>query len=249
MGQVGLHGLTALVVGEYVLSGMVEKPVAKRALVYGFALGNFLPDLDFLAVVAMYPQNHELAMHLHRGFSHSLLAVIALMTGFSAAAALMRDTYFRYLGIGLALGVVGHFTEDIFIWFAPVDVFWPASLFGYIPPIDLWWWWETPEVVGRLLGAAEFGAFALYYDYLVNLAVQYGTNQDMVPMVRRMATTCWLIFAVLTALAVDLPNKTFEMALYVPMGIVFMPAVFYTTWRMQATIEVLAVGRRQGPLQ
>ncbi|HWI53791.1 MAG TPA: metal-dependent hydrolase [Symbiobacteriaceae bacterium] len=245
MGQVGLHGLTGLVVGEYLLSSFVEKPEARRALLFGFSLGNFLPDLDFLAVVAMYPQNHTLAMHLHRGFSHSLLAVVALLVGFCGAGLLMRDTYVRYLGYGLALGVASHFTEDIFIWFAPVDVFWPASVFHLIPPIDLWSWWDTPPVIGRLLGASEFAAFALYYDYLVRLAVAFKTNQDMVPHVRHMATACWIIFAVLTALAVDLPNKTFEMALYVPMGIVFMPAVFYTTWRMQATIEVLAVGRRQ----
>ncbi|HWI61678.1 MAG TPA: metal-dependent hydrolase [Symbiobacteriaceae bacterium] len=248
MGQVGLHGLTGLVVGEYLLSSYVTKPAARRGLLYGFALGNFLPDLDFLAVVAMYPQNHSLAMHLHRGFSHSLLAATALVVGFYAAGALMRDTYLRYLGYGLALGVVAHFTEDIFLWFAPVDIFWPASIFGYIPPVDLWWWWTTPPLLGRLLGAAEFAAFALYYDYLVRVAVAYGTNQDFAPTVRRMATTCWLVFAVLTALAVDLPNKTFEMALYVPMGIVFMPAVFYITWRMQATIEVLATGRKQPQL-
>ena len=245
MGQVGLHGLTGLVVGEYLLSSFVEKPAARRALLFGFSLGNFLPDLDFLAVVAMYPQNHTLAMHLHRGFSHSLLAVAALIVGFCGAGLLMRDTYVRYLGYGLALGVASHFTEDMFIWFAPVDVFWPASVFHLIPPIDLWSWWETPPLIGRLLGASEFAAFGLYYDYLVRLAVAFRTNQDIIPSVRRLATACWIIFAVLTALAVDLPNKTFEMALYVPMGIVFMPAVFYTTWRMQATIEVLAVGRRQ----
>ncbi|HWI52675.1 MAG TPA: metal-dependent hydrolase [Symbiobacteriaceae bacterium] len=245
MGQVGLHGLTGLVVGEYLLSSYVEKPAARRALLFGFSLGNFLPDLDFLAVVAMYPQNHTLAMHLHRGFSHSLLAAVALFVGFCGAGLLMRDTYVRYLGYGLALGVAAHFTEDIFIWFAPVDVFWPASVFHLVPPIDLWSWWETPPLIGRLLGASEFAAFGLYYDYLVRLAVAFGTNQDMIPSVRRMATSCWIIFAVLTALAVDLPNKTFEMALYVPMGIVFMPGIFYITWRMQATVEMLAVGRRQ----
>lgn len=241
MGQVGLHGLTSLVVGEYLLSHYVAKPAARRALMFGFAMGNLLPDLDFLAVVAMYPQDSALAMHLHRGFSHSLMAVTALIVGFYAAGALMRDTYVRHLGYGLALGVVAHFTEDIFVWFAPVDIFWPASLFGFIPPIDIWKWWTTPPLVGRLLGAAEFAAFALYYDYLVRLAVAYRTNEDVVPIARRMATACWIAWAILTALAVDLPNKTFEMALYVPMGIVFMPAVFYITWRMQATIEMLAV--------
>ncbi|HYF93156.1 MAG TPA: metal-dependent hydrolase [Symbiobacteriaceae bacterium] len=245
MGQVGLHGLTGLVVGEYLLSSYVEKPAARRALLFGFTMGNLIPDLDFLAVVAMYPQDQALAMHLHRGFSHSLLAATALIVGFYAAGALMRDLYVRYLGYGLALGIVAHFTEDIFIWFSPVDIFWPASVFQIIPPVNLWHWWSTPPIVGRLLGAAEFGAFALYYDYLVRLAVAYGTNEEIVPLARRMATACWTTWALLTALALDLPNRTFDLTLYVPMGIIFMPAVFYITWRMQATIEVLAVQRKQ----
>lgn len=245
MGQVGLHGMTGLVVGEYVLTSFVEAPTARRALLYGFALGNFIPDLDFLASVAMFPINQEIALGLHRGFSHSLLGAVALIVGFFCASLLMRDTYVRYLGLGLALGVVGHFSVDIFLWFAPVDVFWPASIFGIIPPINLWWWWGEPPLVSRLLGAAEFAAFAIYYDYLVRLAVGFHTNREMIPIVRRMATICWIIWAVLTPMAVDMPNETFEKALYVPMGIVFMPAVFYITWRMQATIEVLAVQRRQ----
>jgi membrane-bound metal-dependent hydrolase YbcI (DUF457 family) len=207
-------------------------------------LGNLVPDLDFIAVVAMYPQNQNLAMHLHRGFSHSLLAAIALVVGFYTAGLIMQDPYVRYFGYGLALGVVSHFTEDIFIWFSPVDIFWPASLFHIIPPVNLWWWWTTPPLVGRVLGAAEFAAFALYYDYLVRLAVGFGTNENEVPMVRRMATVCWVIFAVLVALSFDLPSKTHELVVFVPMGIIFMPAIFYITWRMQATIEMLAVYRR-----
>ena len=245
MGQVGLHGLAALVVGEHVLNRFVADTATRRGLLFGFAMGNLAPDLDFLAIVAMYPRDHSLAMHLHRGFSHSLLAAAALAAGFCLMGLLMAHPYVRYLGFGLGLGVIGHFTQDIFIWFMPVDIFWPASIYGIIPPVDLWSWWETPPLFGRLLGAAEFAAFALYYDCLVRMAVTFGTDSHMIPAVRRMATACWIIFAVLTALAVDLPNPTFEMALYVPMGIVFMPAVFYITWRMQTTIELLAVhGRR-----
>lgn len=243
MGQVGLHGLTALVVGEHFLSRFVESKAGRRALLFGFTMGNFAPDLDFLAVVAMFPRDHSLAMDLHRSFSHSLLAATALAAGFWLLGQLMSHTYARYLGFGLALGVIAHFMEDIFIWFAPVDIFWPASIFGMIPPVNLWWWWSTPPLIGRLLGAAEFAAFALYYDYLVRLAVAFGTDTQMIPSVRRMATACWIIFAMLTALAVDLPTSTFDMALYVPMGIIFMPAVFYISWRMQTTIEFLAIYR------
>lgn len=245
MGQVGLHGLTGLVAGTYLVGNFVHTPVARRAMLFGFTLGNLIPDLDFLAVISMYPRDQVLAMHLHRSFSHSLLAVVALTTGFYLLGALMRDSYVRYLGYGLALGVAAHITEDIFIWFSGVDIFWPASLYGIIPPVDLWTgWYETPPLIGRLLGAAEFGAFGVYYDYLGALARHYGTNESMWVSVRRMATTCWLTWAILTGLALEMSNPTFELYLHVPMGIIFMPACFYITWRMQATIECHAVKGR-----
>jgi hypothetical protein len=239
MGQVGLHGLTGLALGQVMLSTSARTPTARRALLFGFTLGNLIPDLDFLAVVAMYPIDHALAMPLHRGFSHSALGAVSLMVGFYTIGVLMKDVYVRYFGYGLALGVATHFTEDIFIWFSPVDIFWPASVFNLIPPVDIWKWFVTPPLLGRLLGAAEFAAFALYYDHLTRLAVALQTDEEMVLPVRRFATFCWTVFAVLVALAVDLPNPTFELYLYVPMGIIFMPACFYITWRMQATIELL----------
>jgi hypothetical protein len=241
MGQVGLHGLTGLTVGRYMLSSSVQNPTARRALLFGFQLGNLIPDLDFLAVVAMYPRDHALAMNLHRGFSHSALGAISLLVGFYSIAALMKDQYVRYFGYGLALGVCAHFTLDIFVWFSPVDVFWPASLFHLIPPVNIWSWYTEQPLTSRLLGAAEFAAFGLYFDYLVSLAVTHQTNADMLQHVRRFSTFCWTVFAVLTALAFDVPNPTFELYLYVPMGIVFMPACFYITWRMQATIELLGL--------
>lgn len=243
MGQVGLHAITGLAVGEYVLSRRIRDATARRALLYGFVFGNIIPDLDFIAVAAMYPVNQTIAMHLHRGFSHSLLAAGALAVGFQWAALLMRDEDLRWMGYGLALGIASHFVEDIFIWFSPVDVFWPASIMGIIPPVNLWWWWTTPDMVGKLLGAAEFLAFALYYDYLVRLARSYETDWDFYPTVSTMSTACWILWAVVSALALDLPETTFSVWLYVPMDIVFMPACLYITWRMQDTIQ--ALGRQK----
>lgn len=239
MAQVGLHALVGLVVGERLLNGYVRNQTGRRALLFGFVLGNIIPDLDFLAVVSMYPIDPAQAMDLHRGFSHSLLAAAALAFGFFVAAVWMSDPYIGYLGSGLSLGVAGHFLLDMFIWFSPVDIFWPLSVFGMIPPVNLWWWWSTPPLLARLLGAAEFAAFALYYDHLARLATAFDTDTDMTPVVQRMATMCWLAWALVTALAVDLPDTEFSIYLYIPMGIVFMPSCLYLTWRMQTTIEHL----------
>jgi membrane-bound metal-dependent hydrolase YbcI (DUF457 family) len=239
MGQVGLHAITGLAVGDYLVSGLVTQHTARRALLFGFVMGNIFPDLDYIAVAAVWPINPSLALGLHRGFSHSLLAAAALAIGFYAASILMNDTYVRWLGFGLALGVVAHLTEDMLIWFSPVDVFWPASLFGIIPSVNLWSWWNTPPLIGKLLGAAEFAAFAFYYDHLVRLAQSYRTNLDFVGVVRTMATSCWITWAILSVLALDLPGAAFSIWLYVPMGVLFMPGCLYLTWRMQETIQAL----------
>ncbi|HEY3363779.1 MAG TPA: metal-dependent hydrolase [Symbiobacteriaceae bacterium] len=237
MAQVGIHALTGLVLGEALLSGSVPSRTRQRALIFGYVLGNIVPDLDYLAAVGAYPVSHTLALHLHRGFSHSLLAALALLVGFFVSSWLMDDPYLRYLGYGLAAGVATHMALDIFVWFAPVDVFWPASEFGIIPPVNLWWWYNAPVLVGRLLGAFEFGAFGLYYDHLAKLAISYRTDLDAVASLERMATVCWITWAVLSALSLDVKADTYDIWFYIPMGLIFMPSCLYLTWRCQATIE------------
>jgi membrane-bound metal-dependent hydrolase YbcI (DUF457 family) len=240
MGQVGLHALTGLVLGDRLCEHVHSRP-ERRALMFGFVLGNIAPDLDFLAVVGVYPVNHSLALHVHRGFTHSLLAAVALGLGFYLAGLLMRDNYMRYLGYGLALGTVAHFTEDIFLWFAPVDIFWPASVYGLVPPVNIWGWFSTPILTGRLLGAGELAAFAMYYDHLVRLARAYESDVEAVPATGRMATVCWIAWAVLTALSFDLDSTHFDMYFYFPMGLIFMPACLYITFRMRTTIEFVGL--------
>lgn len=241
MGQVGLHGLFGLVVGEKLVVPFVEDRLARRGLMFGFVMGNLAPDLDFISVISMYPIDQTLAIHLHRGFTHSVLAAAATVVGFTMTSALLRDKYLRYIGYGFALGIVGHFTKDMFMWFASVDIFWPASLYGMVPRVDFWFWFNPPPVLGRLMGAAELGAFGLYYDYLTRAAVTLQTDSEMVPMLRRWSTLCWVCWAVLSALALDLPDTEFDLYMYIPMGLIFMPASFYLTWRMQTTIELLGV--------
>ncbi len=241
MGQVGLHAIFGLGVGEYLVTPFVHDRVGRRAVMFGFVLGNIIPDLDFIAVISMYPVDQTLALHLHRGFTHSILAAVALLVGVWASSWLMQDRYLRYLGYGLALGVVGHFTKDLFLWFVPVDVFWPASIFGIIPMVDLWYWWSAPPLLGRVMAAAELAAFGLYYNYLIRSAVRLETNPEMLPTLRRFSTLCWFAWALLTALALDLPEATFEIYMYIPLGLIFMPSCLYLTWRMQNTIELLGI--------
>lgn len=237
MGQVGLHGIFGLVVGEHLVSPFIADRENRKAMMFGFVLGNLAPDLDFLAVISMYPISREVALHLHRGFTHSLIGAAALLLGFWIASTLLNDSYMKYLGYGLTLGVIGHATKDIFLWFTPVDIFWPLSAYGMIPPINLWYWWTPPPLLGRLMAAAELAAFGLYYDYLIRMSVEQQTNLDLVPTLQRASTICWITWVLQTAVSLDLPEAVLDMYLYIPMGIVFMPLCMYLTWRMQRTIE------------
>lgn len=246
VGQLGIHAITGLVLGEHLIGRFAGDSIGRRAITFGFVLGNLIPDLDFVAVAALFPVEGMEALHLHRGFSHSLLAATTMMLGFYLASRLMQDRYMRFMGYGLSLGVVAHFSLDIFIWFEAVDIFWPASLFGIIPRVDIWtWWWTTPPLLERMMGAAELLAFGLYYNYLIHVARQLQTDLDILPALQRMANTCFLTWAVFTALAADMTPNQYIAAFYVPMGVIFVPACFYLTWRMQTTIEFLGLGKRE----
>ena len=248
MGQVGLHGLVGLVVGRGLITAHVTDRQAKKAVMFGFVMGNLAPDLDFLAAVGMYPTDPDAAMHLHRTFSHSLLAVVTVLVGFSVLAAILADDHLKYLGRGFALGILAHLTVDIFIWFSPVDVFWPASVYGIIPPVNLWQGYEPPVVVDRLLGAAELAAYALYYQYLARAARRLGTDEEMLPMLDRMAAFCWDYWAVLSVLALDPRTPLNPIYAYIPLGVIFVPGCFYLTWRLEQTIEALAIEGYSGAL-
>lgn len=248
MGQVGLHAITGLVVGQHLLASYVEEPPLRKALLFGFVIGSIVPDLDFLSVVGLYPVDPEMALHMHRGFTHSLLGATVIVMGFYLAGVIIKDNYARYLGYGLALGIIAHFTADIFMWFTPVDVFWPSSIFGVIPPIDLWSWYDTPPLLGRLMGAAEFAAFAFYYQYLVFLIGSLKTDPELLQPLERMVNASWIAWCMTSAMAVDLSDSQFIMFMYIPMGVVFMPACYYLTWRAQQTIEQLAIPLPDKPL-
>ncbi|MGE5673521.1 MAG: metal-dependent hydrolase [Mycobacterium leprae] len=240
MAQVGLHAVTGLVVGEYCLRRWVPDAAARRGLLFGCVLGSMLPDLDYLAAAGVFPADPSLAFSLHRGFTHSLLMVAVVWLGSYLASLVMADAYARRVGQGLALGMLLHLGLDVLLWFGPVDLFWPASVYGLVKPINLWWWYQLPVLPSRLLGAAEFGAYGLYYDHLIRLADTFYTNRDEIRLGDRMATICWTIWAILTALAFDVTNDSFSLVFYVLIGILFLPACLYLTWRFQPTIEHLS---------
>lgn len=240
MAQVGVHAVIGLVGTQVILAGLpVERPL-KRALAFGFVLGNILPDFDYLAAAMVYPHSHELAFSLHRGFTHSLLAALVTTVGMGLVSLITGIRAARYSGYGLGLGILVHIVTDVFIWFSPVDVLWPLGYYGFPSTINLWGWWSTPELLSRLLASAEYLAWALYCRRLWALTVQFQTNVGLQSALLRTEQFCLILWAVFSALAFDVGGDLFFAFYGLPMGIVFMPLFLYLTCLMQPTIEALA---------
>jgi membrane-bound metal-dependent hydrolase YbcI (DUF457 family) len=238
--QVGLHAGAGLLGSQAVIAGLAAPAPLKRAMIFGFMLGNLLPDFDLVASVMMWLHDQTLALSLHRGFTHSLFFCLLAASGFSAGAVIVGDREPRYFGFGVSLGVLTHLFADMLLWFSPVDVLWPLGFFGIPSEINLWEGWTTPPLLERLLTAAEFGAFALYYRWLWHLSVRYGTNPDLRPQLVRLESTCLVLWVAYSALAFDLNPSLFEGLIFVPIGVLFMPFCLYVTVRMRATIEAMA---------
>lgn len=240
MPQVGIHASIGLLGSQFGLATLPIEAPLKRAMIFGFVTGNMIPDFDLVASVMMWLIDKEVALSLHRGFTHSLLAVLLLAGGFSMAAAILADRETQFFGIGMSLGVFAHFFADIFAWFSPVEVLWPLGFFGLPSTINLWEGWTTPPLMGRLLAAAEFLSWALYYRWLWILSIRFRTNLDFRPSLVRLEYACWLLWMVYSALAFDLQDRLFLVLHYIPLGVLFMPLCLYVTYRMRETVEGLA---------
>ena len=148
----GLH----MAVGVLGTENRSRIPQGARA---GFIVGSMLPDLDFVMLISVYPFDRDLALSLHRSFTHSLLlvAVIALV------ALLLRSTH-RHAATalaGCALGMFVHDVLDVFMWFAPVGLLWP---FG--PPLNVVDGTRVPDLFWNLSFALEPAAYAVFLSLL-----------------------------------------------------------------------------------
>lgn len=242
MPQVGFHGAIGILGSQTVLARLALRPALRRTLIFGFILGNIMPDFDLLATVMTWLIDKEIALSLHRGFTHSLFAALLVAGGFSAGAALLGEKKARLLGLGAALGIITHSVADIFAWFAGVDLLWPLGFYGLPSKINIWSNWITPPLVSRLLAAMEFLAWALYYRWLLALSLRYGTNRELQQPLQRLTAACFLCWAAYSILALYLEHGWFEALFLVPVGVVFMPLYLYVTCRARLTVEAMAAG-------
>jgi membrane-bound metal-dependent hydrolase YbcI (DUF457 family) len=238
MAQNGVHGLVGLAVGR--LAG------DRGAFRFGLVLGNIAPDLDLFPMALAYLFDKQVAMQLHRTFTHSLptaaaVALAAMWLGRMRAGG--RDGLrFRWLGLGLAAGIVMHGLLDALVWFTPVDMGWPLGLFGRPSQVNLWTGYEHLGRLTNYLGAADYLAYALYLGALGSMARRRGTDTAYQPTIRRWMVVFSALFPVYLVLAAVVSPETFNLLHYAPFSLAWVPLVVWLTTRMRTTIETANPG-------
>ncbi len=248
MAQSGFHGILGLAVvraigGRSSKTGVspVEKgqtPEAelKRGVVFGYVLGNILPDADLLPLAITFLFDSRLAMRMHRTATHSLVVIVPLML----LGLLFLRGRGKGMALGLGLGAITHSMLDIFVWFSSVDLLWPLGTWSVPSVVNLWSGVEVGRVAGNFLGALDYLAFALYYAFLAKMARARETDADFLPQLRVFTVLNLAFFAVYTVLSFVLSKGLFEIAHYAMFVLVFFPIAVYTTVKMRSTIEAMA---------
>lgn len=240
MAQVGIHALIGLTVGEQISRRFGYRPVG-QSLAWGFLVGSIAPDLDVIAVAAALPYDMGLALLLHRSFSHSLGAAAAILLVTAMLSWVLHDRSIWLWGSGAALGVTLHIGLDLLFWFTPVDLLWPASALGWAAPVNLWGWWATPLLLGRLLAAGEFAAFGLYFAALASRASARRLPAARIASARRLTGLSFGYSLVLAVASFLLPygsEGTYRLLLLVPMALLALPASLSLTWAVRKALLV-----------
>lgn len=240
MAQAGLHGVAGICLSRHLAPVVIRGDAARKAFVFGFVLGNLLPDTDFFLLGPWFLVNARQALTLHRTWSHSIL-VIALVT-LLLWAWRRREPGGAGLALGAGLGMLLHSLVDMLVWFSAVDFLWPLGYLGVSGVVYLWSGIHVPALVRNFMGAADYLAFALFFLYLGALARRAGTDTAFLPRLRLFTNLNWIFLAVFTALGVTLTRSqfVFEVAHYAFSILVFFPISLYVVVKMRRTIEQLA---------
>lgn len=230
MAQSGFHGIIGVYGARAVAARSTATKKEKGDLKFGFVLGNILPDVDLVPLVLLYLYDSELAMSMHRTFTHSLLMAAAVYLLFAARRR-------PGLALGLAAGMVLHDLVDIAVWFSGVDLLWPLGLFGLPSAVNLWASWQPPAVVGSLLGAADYLAYGIYFAVLRRAALRREARLEFLPRLGLYTNLQWALTVVFVALALVLSPSLFNVVHYALFTLVMMPLAIFVTVRMRPVIE------------
>jgi membrane-bound metal-dependent hydrolase YbcI (DUF457 family) len=209
MPQMGLHMTLGLL-------GTTARSRIPRGARTGFVIGSILPDLDFLLLIPIYSFDRDLALSLHRSFTHSLLVV----AGIALMAFLLRlsNTPSSSTLLGCALGMVVHDVLDVFMWFAPVGLLWP---FG--ESLNVLDGARVPDLFWNLSFSLEPAAYALFL-ILLRRQISPTSSGDL-----RVLTIILLVCSgVLVPAGIAMSRREFEAIAYgVAILVGFIPSSYY----------------------
>ena len=222
MAQAGIHGL---------VGAAVRKITPKLEwLVLGIILGSLFPDLDNYAVAVATLA--RLDTHgIHRTFTHSIFASLAVIIVFFVIAQVRKERRWANLGLGLGIGIGLHIALDLLIWFNGVELLWPFG--GWV---NLWEGVSPPEWFAKFMDPAEFLFFALFFAWLAKTARANQTNVDFLGSLRLWTIAMVVLLVVFTPLAYMM-SKGF-LTIFGAAYLVSITAAFLITIRMRQTVEV-----------
>lgn len=170
MAQAGIHSLIGVATRKW--------SPAREWLMLGVVLGNLFPDADNLAVAVatVIGQSTE---GLHRTFTHSLFTVLFIILIFQAVAAVVKQSRWGNMGLGLGIGILMHVLLDLLIWFDGVAILWPLPMW-----VNFWEGVAPPEWFSQLMMPVEMLFFALYFFTLYQLASKQKTDQGHLKSLR-----------------------------------------------------------------
>lgn len=240
MAQSGFHGLFGLVTGPPLARRLFHRVYMRRTFLLGYVLGNLAPDLDWIPLLMVWFADPQLAPSMHRGFTHSIAGVLLPLLSFGVAARFTRDRQLRALAWGVAYGVMGHIILDVLVWFSGVDLLWPLGHFGFQSYFTLWEWFQMPPLLGQLLAATEYLAYAVYLAYLEHLAREADRGTRYLPLLRNFRRVLGWLTAAFLLLALATDYSTFYLLHGIVWALVAFPTIIYLTVLLGPAIRAQA---------
>ena len=224
MPQAGIHGMVGMASRKWV--------GVREWLLLGVMLGSFVPDMDNVGV-AVATLMKAPTTGIHRGMTHSLFFMAAVVIVFYLISQWKKDARWNNLGLGLGLGMLLHSLLDLVIWFNGVNLFWP---FG--GEINFWANTIPPEWFMKFMEPAEFLCFGLYLWLLGTWARKQNTDSEFANTHRVWMWLEFALFVIFTPLTYIMTKGylTIFGALY--LFSLFM--TFFVTIRMRKTVEAAA---------
>lgn len=248
--QNGFHGAFGLLAGPPLASGLSLRGPARRTFLTAFVAGNLIPDADWVALVMVWLHDRELALAMHRSFTHSLLGAALPALGLGLAGRWIRDRRLVAAGLGFSLGILAHIALDLFFWFEGVDLLWPLGHWGLPSRVNLWWWFHTPPLLGRLLAAADYLAYGVFYALVARRLAATGPVLRMAQALERLQAAMAAATAAAVALALALPDAAFNPIHYGFWAVVAFPTALYYTLTLGHRLDAPAPRPRErtGPM-